>query len=555
MKCVAIYCRVSTERQETEGYSLDEQIRSGKEFAERLALPFELYKEAISGKSPDRAEFQRFLKDVEEDKIAILWLKALDRFSRKMKDASMAISLMEDHKVRLFEGSKEYDLNEDGDQMTIMIKFVMAQQEGRKITKRTLDGLKEQIDAGERRRNYPYGYTFEYDKANGKKIWDVDPEEAKVVRFVFDQYISGKTSVQIAQSLNEQKVRTKTYGKQWKNGTKYKKATYNQWESPTVLRLLRNTIFIGKTKNTKGELIDSVFYERIVTDLQWEKVRRIFDDDVTLRFGRVFRPASTMLSGVVVCGECGTKYFRSTKNGKSILKHRLTLDYQKSCKQHPKSFYMDYVAEIVELIFIDFFRDGENLNRYVELQKSALMKNQSSISSSVEKIRLEKKNWERSKKELIDGVARYGLKWDDVDEQMKEIEQNLKTLNEEQSYLELQIGDEEKSTKEIINRFTQETLGEFIHGNEVAKRNLLLAMTDISIKGEEISVVFKGGYECSFHYKRYETAYLHKSDGTVASEELDTKPVFRNIEQDIDKLIQQREDIDEWKKSKSDFDL
>jgi DNA invertase Pin-like site-specific DNA recombinase len=555
MKYVAIYCRVSTERQESEGYSLDEQIRSGKEFAQRLAMPFELYREAISGKTPDRTEFQRFLKDVEENKVAILWLKALDRFSRKMKDASMAISLMEDHNVRLFEGNKEYDLNEDGDQMTIMIKFVMAQQEGRKISKRTLDGLKEQIDAGERRRNYPYGYTFEYDKGTGKKIWAIDPEEARIVNFIYDQYISGKTSVEIAKILNNQKIRTKTYGKQWKNDTKYKKTTYNQWEAPTILSLLRNTIFIGKTKNTKGKLIDSVYYNRIVTDLQWEKVSRILCDDITPRFGRVFRPASTMLSGVVVCGKCGTRYFRSTKNGKSILKHRLALDYQKNCNQHPKSFYMDYVAEIVELIFITFFKDGENLNRYVEFQKSTLMKNQASIFSSIEKIGFEKKNWEKSKRELIDGIARYGLKWDDIDDQMKEIEKNLKTLNEEQGYLELQISDKEKSTREIINRFTQETLGEFMHGNEIVKRKILLTMTNISIMDDEIIIVFKGGYEQRFHYKRYETAYLPKSDGTVESKEIDTKPEFRNIDKDIDKLIQKREAMDEWKKSVPDFDL
>ena len=87
---VILYSRVSTEIQSKNGFSLPEQERSLRLFAERNKWNvIGHYRDDHSAKDFKRPEFQRFLHDVKSGKIKpqILLCVRVDRFSRNLQDS------------------------------------------------------------------------------------------------------------------------------------------------------------------------------------------------------------------------------------------------------------------------------------------------------------------------------------------------------------------------------------------------------------------------------------------------------------------------------------
>ena len=77
MKNAAIYCRVSTEDQAREGYSLGEQLEKLKDLCKfRDYNIYNVYEDAgISAKDmTHRPAFQRMLEDVKNKKVMLLYL-------------------------------------------------------------------------------------------------------------------------------------------------------------------------------------------------------------------------------------------------------------------------------------------------------------------------------------------------------------------------------------------------------------------------------------------------------------------------------------------------
>lgn len=74
-KRVGIYVRVSTEMQSTEGYSIDGQINQIKEYCDFHHFEVkDIYADrGISGKSMNRPELQRMLKDAKKAISTVLW--------------------------------------------------------------------------------------------------------------------------------------------------------------------------------------------------------------------------------------------------------------------------------------------------------------------------------------------------------------------------------------------------------------------------------------------------------------------------------------------------
>ena len=80
---VAIYSRVSTAGQKEEGFSLQDQERRLRMFCQQKGYEvIDHYSDDKSGKSFQRPEFQRFLKEIKPKKIQGLVCVRYDRFSR-----------------------------------------------------------------------------------------------------------------------------------------------------------------------------------------------------------------------------------------------------------------------------------------------------------------------------------------------------------------------------------------------------------------------------------------------------------------------------------------
>ena len=87
-KRVGIYVRVSTEMQSTEGYSIDGQINQIREYCDfNNFVVVDVYADrGISGKSMNRPELQRLLKDANEGKIDSVMVYKTNRLARNTSD-------------------------------------------------------------------------------------------------------------------------------------------------------------------------------------------------------------------------------------------------------------------------------------------------------------------------------------------------------------------------------------------------------------------------------------------------------------------------------------
>ena len=81
----AIYCRVSTLEQATEGYSIGVQKEKLAKYAELQSYEIEdIYSdEGFSGKNLHRPAMERLISDVKSGRIDIVLIYKLDRLSRR----------------------------------------------------------------------------------------------------------------------------------------------------------------------------------------------------------------------------------------------------------------------------------------------------------------------------------------------------------------------------------------------------------------------------------------------------------------------------------------
>lgn len=137
----------------------------------------------------------------------------------------------------------------------------------------------------ERQRHLPIGYRIQ----NGKA--DIVPEEAKLVRDIFQNYLNGIATARIANMLIEQEVPNANGKVSWNHGS--------------IGKILENRRYCGD--EFYPPIISRELFEQ-AQDRRKEKVRQL---------GRKEHPNSYagkgILNGKVFCGECGLEYRKYAK--------------------------------------------------------------------------------------------------------------------------------------------------------------------------------------------------------------------------------------------------
>lgn len=225
----AIYTRVSTEDQAKEGFSLDAQISSLRNYcnARGWEIVSEYVDDGHSGRTINRPAYQKMMQ--EKDKWDMILVVKMDRIHRNSRNF---MEMMDN----LRKWGKEFtSMQESLDTSTAMGRFVVdiiqriAQLESEQTGERVYVGMKQKAKTvgGILGFNIPYGYDY----IDGKLI--VKEKEAKVVKEIFESYRSGSSMGQIVKSLNERNISTKKGGK---------------WAKKTVSAILKNPLYCGFLK-------------------------------------------------------------------------------------------------------------------------------------------------------------------------------------------------------------------------------------------------------------------------------------------------------------------
>lgn len=303
MKVAAAYIRVSTEDQIE--FSPDSQLEKIKLYAERnqILLPkeFIFLDEGISGRNASkRPAFNKMIglakRKPKPFDVILVW--KYSRFARNREDSVVYKSMLrKDLNIDVVSISEDVG----DDKMSILFEAMieaMDEYYSINLAEEVKRGMTEKAKRGGVLSIPAFGYKVE----NNEFV--IIPEEAEVIRKVFNDYAGGKGFLSIAKALNAMGVRTH-------RGNKIENRTVEYW--------LNNAVYIGKTRwNPDGKLsrnytadtaiISDGTHTPIIDMETWGKVQEKMKEQKA-KFRKYYNPdrkdLSHWLSGIVRCEKCG----------------------------------------------------------------------------------------------------------------------------------------------------------------------------------------------------------------------------------------------------------
>ena len=306
---VAAYCRVSTDLDE-QASSYASQIRSYTELIsqhEGWELVDIYADEAASGTKTDKREdFNRLLADCRKGKIDRVLVKSISRFSRNTKDCLAALRELMRLGVTVQFEKENIDTGTLTTELMVSVSGSLAQQESMSISQNIRMGYRRRMERGEFiASSPPYGYR----NAGGGRL-EIVPEEAEVIRWVFESYLNGQGIVAIAEEMNRRGVPKKHGEAAW---IPYAVACWLRNEKYTGNTLCQKTFTTGfpyiSVKN-RGE-VDQFYIENSHPAIISQE---IFDKVQALRKKKkapASAPSKFPLTRKMICGKCGATFYRT----------------------------------------------------------------------------------------------------------------------------------------------------------------------------------------------------------------------------------------------------
>ena len=203
---VAAYCRVSTlmEEQELSYESQCAYYENLIESRENMELVGIYGDQGFSGLHAEkRPEFQRLIADCTDDKVDLVMVKSISRFSRNTIDCQSYLKLLKEHGVTVYFEKEGLYSNDPQCELILKLLAAAAQEESNSISQTIKWANEKNCESGYPTRTCCYGYVKAKRHTGEKHIWVIDEEKAKRIRLMFELADKGQNAREIAKSLRE----------------------------------------------------------------------------------------------------------------------------------------------------------------------------------------------------------------------------------------------------------------------------------------------------------------------------------------------------------------
>ncbi len=307
----AIYVRVSTDRQESDGTSLDSQEASCRAYCDRNGLTVvDVYREATSGGTMDRPQLWRVRDAVRAGAVTDVVFDKVDRLLRSgISDAFVFVDEIQQKGATAHCVLEPLGKGVMGDVM-LAVRAAMAQQEKDDIKFRTMRGKRTRVESGKVHSHGSELYGFRRDKAAGVRA--IYAPEAATVRAVF-QWVAteGIGLREVARRLNADGTPPPSAGKMTYDDPERVPA----WGKGQLVRMLRNPSYAGQevayrwTVGGKARPVDEWVHlpagvtPAIVDMPTWDAAQARLDTNKGEASRNEARPY--LLRGLMTCPVCG----------------------------------------------------------------------------------------------------------------------------------------------------------------------------------------------------------------------------------------------------------
>ena len=346
-----IYARYSSTGQNDQ--SIDGQLSECRAYAEREGynVVHEYMDKALSGRNDDRPQFLQMVKDSEKRQFQVVIVWKLDRFARNRFDSAYYKNILKKHGVRVVSATERISDDPDGRLLEGIIES-MAEHFSASLAQNVMRGQRQNMEKGLHVGGYaPYGY-----KVVDKKLVVIE-EEARVIRYAFEEYAKGVQKKKLREELA-------------KKGLVSKKGT--PIADSTFYNILKNQKYIGIYLFGEGEVVGGC--APIVDKEVFDKVQKRLEQNSRGKDGSKAKE-EYLLSGKLFCGLCGEKLNGNLNKNKKGVRYAyyqcMGRKFKRNCdkKSEKKEFLEWYVVEQTIEYVLQPERMGYIASRIVERYK------------------------------------------------------------------------------------------------------------------------------------------------------------------------------------------
>lgn len=349
---VAAYCRVSTDEEEQlTSYEAQQTYYTDKIMTNpQWTMAGIFADEGITGTSATkRPEFLRMIRQCRRGKVDLVLVKSISRFARNTVDCLNYIRALRALGIAVIFEKENINTLETDSEMLITMMGAFAQAESESMSANIVWGKRQAMREGKTNVQYQHLYAYERGEDGQPRII---PEQAEVVRQIYDSFLAGHSVRMIKKELEKQGIPAA------KGGT--------VWSEAAIRNILKNEKYCGDVLMQKTYTQDCISkkqirnmgqlpmylvqdnHEGIVSRDDFNAVKAEFARRNARRApsqklaptGRSCYSAKYALTERLVCGECGTLYRRCvwTKRGQKFAVWRCAsrVDYgTKYCHDSP----------------------------------------------------------------------------------------------------------------------------------------------------------------------------------------------------------------------------
>ena len=364
LKRVVIYARYSSaSQQET---SIEGQIKVCLDYCNRLGYKVinQYIDRAMTGTNDNRPGFQQMIDDASNKGFDYVVVYQLDRFARNRYDSAIHKAKLKKYGIRVLSAMENIADDPSGILMESVLEG-MAEYFSAELSIKVKRGMKLNAEKCLYNGGPP---TLGY-KINKNKEYELDPDSAKIIEYIYNEYSKGKTANNICDVLNKQG---------------YKTSRNTPFSESTIYHILRNTKYIGIYTQKDIQIKDGI--PRIISDDLFCKVADRLKENKKAP-AKAKAKEKYLLTGKLFCGHCKEPMSGYSGIGRKGIKYTYYIcNGRKKKKCNKQNVHKEYIENIV----IDKCREllsDDNINRMVDL---FITKSNKEYAQS-EIVRLEKK--------------------------------------------------------------------------------------------------------------------------------------------------------------------
>lgn len=505
-KRVAAYCRVSTEEEEQQS-SFETQVAYYTQLINSnpdWKMVGVFADEGISGtQTKKRTEFLKLMQLCEEGKVDLILVKSISRFARNTLDALNYVRKLKEKNIAIIFEKENINTLDLSSEMILTLYSSFAQAESESISKNITWAIRKEFKQGKVRMSCAnvLGYTKSDDGS-----WVIVPEEARVIRMIDIAFLSGMSMTQIKVMLEKLGAKTARGNSIWHTGTIQQLLKSEKYVGDVLLqKTFVADVLTHKVKKNEGELPQyyvkdhhpAIRSRETAYLIQAELARRntIKSNSATAEIKKGKYSGKYALTGILVCGECGTAYRRVTwaRNGKKKVVWRCINRLNNGTEQCKHSPSLEEGA-LQESIM-------KAINRYItsrdELQallKESLVATQDIVEEKTEDEFSRKiKDLEQSMMDLSDWLDMNKEDGDYIEKLIKDLENELEQLYQAKVPNQGQQIDDVQNKiidKEILQWIEQQE-GKLEQYNDMLVRKIVKRI--VVVQHDKIEIEFQDG--------------------------------------------------------------